>query len=69
VLEGSNLTIATLTLVGIILIGVGLGLQGWFILDLNKRITHVNSVILVKLQNLEDRLEGILVGGKKNDDN
>ena len=64
-LEGSDLTVATLTLFGIILIGLGLGLQGWFILDLNKRITHVNSVVLVKLHNLEDRL----VGGKNNDDN
>lgn len=56
------MSIETLTLSGIILIGLGLALQGWFILDLNTRLTHINSVLLCKLQNIEEN-----TGGKKND--
>ena len=32
-----------LTLAGVVLIGVGLALQGWFILDLNRRVTRYNG--------------------------
>jgi|TARA_B100001778_G_scaffold196608_2_gene162179 hypothetical protein len=48
----------TLILSGIVLIGLGLGLQGWFILDLNKRLTHIHSILLCKLQTIEERLGG-----------
>jgi len=43
-------TIAELTLLGTILIGLGLIIQGWFILDLNKRITHLMSKIWLENQ-------------------
>ena len=39
------ITIAELTLLGTILIGLGLIIQGWFILDLNKRITQLMSKV------------------------
>ena len=35
-----------LTLGGIGLVGIGVALQGWFILDLNKRITRMMVFIL-----------------------
>jgi len=47
---------------GIVLVGLGLALQGWFILDLNRRLTHINSILLCKLQNIEEN-----TGGRKND--
>jgi|TARA_R100000742_G_C4278610_1_gene101659 hypothetical protein len=39
------LTIHEINLAGTILIGLGLILQGWFILDLNKRITSLMSKV------------------------
>ena len=39
------LTIEEINLAGTILIGLGLMLQGWFILDLNKRITTLMSKV------------------------
>lgn len=35
-----------LTLAGVVLIGVGLALQGWFILDLNRRVTRIMAIAL-----------------------
>jgi len=43
-------TIAELNLMGTISIGVGLLIQGWFILDLNKRITLLMSKIWLENQ-------------------
>jgi len=40
--------IETATLLGVILIGAGLAVQGWFILDLNKRITTLMSRIWIE---------------------
>jgi hypothetical protein len=40
--------IETATLLGVILIGAGLAVQGWFILDLNKRIATLMSRIWVE---------------------
>ncbi len=40
--------IETATLLGVILIGMGLAVQGWFILDLNKRITTLMSRIWIE---------------------
>jgi len=39
------LSIPELNLLGTVLIGLGLIIQGWFILDLNKRITRLMSKI------------------------
>jgi len=39
------LTIHEINLAGTILIGLGLIIQGWFILDLNKRITSLMSKV------------------------
>tara|TARA_R100000988_G_C3865973_1_gene101496 strand:+ start:101 stop:313 length:213 start_codon:yes stop_codon:yes gene_type:complete len=39
------LTIEEINLAGTILIGLGLMVQGWFILDLNKRITTLMSKV------------------------
>ena len=44
------ITIAELTLLGTILIGLGLIIQGGFILDLNKRITHLMSKVWLEKQ-------------------
>jgi hypothetical protein len=44
------ITIAELTLLGTILIGLGLIIQGWFILDLNKRITALMSKVWLDQQ-------------------
>tara|TARA_B100001113_G_C20684680_1_gene437931 strand:- start:244 stop:432 length:189 start_codon:yes stop_codon:yes gene_type:complete len=46
-----------ITLLGIIFIGLGLGLQGWFILDLNKRLTTINASLFIKLENLQTHLQ------------
>ena len=35
-----------LILAGVVLIGVGLALQGWFILDLNRRVTRIMAIAL-----------------------
>ena len=48
------MSIEAITLSGVILIGLGLALQGWFILDLNKQLTHINAILLCKLQNIEE---------------
>ena len=45
--------IAEITLIGIVLIGLGLAIQGWFILDLNKRVSYANGLILVGLTELK----------------
>ena len=46
------ITIHEINLAGTILIGLGLIIQGWFILDLNKRITALMSKVwLEKLTN------------------
>ena len=42
-------TIEVVTLLGIILIGLGLAAQGWFILDMNKRFSKLMGKILVSL--------------------
>lgn len=42
-----------LTFIGVVLIGFGVAAQGWFILDLNQRITHLFST-LFKEQQKED---------------
>jgi|TARA_R110001583_G_C5361321_1_gene381590 hypothetical protein len=44
------MTIEEINLVGTILIGLGLMLQGWFILDLNKRITLLMSKIWLETE-------------------
>tara|TARA_R110000782_G_scaffold254146_1_gene342469 strand:+ start:187 stop:315 length:129 start_codon:yes stop_codon:yes gene_type:complete len=40
--------IAELNLIATTLVGVGLIIQGWFILDLNKRITRLMSKLWVE---------------------
>jgi hypothetical protein len=45
--------IAEITLIGIVLIGLGLAIQGWFILDLNKRVSYANGLIIVGLNELK----------------
>jgi hypothetical protein len=49
-------TLTVITLLGVILVGVGLALQGWFILDLNKRISYVNGHLLASLTDLQQKL-------------
>ena len=49
------LTIDEINLAGTILIGLGLMLQGWFILDLNRRIT----ILLSKVWLEKEPLQGI----------
>ena len=44
------LTIHEINLAGTILIGLGLIIQGWFILDLNKRITTLMSKVWLEKQ-------------------
>ena len=44
------LTIHEINLAGTILIGLGLIIQGWFILDLNKRITALMSKVWLEKQ-------------------
>ena len=44
-----------LTLAGVGLIGLGLAAQGWFILDLNRRITRIMTLALN--QNNESQVE------------
>tara|TARA_R110000796_G_scaffold40041_5_gene99343 strand:+ start:468 stop:617 length:150 start_codon:yes stop_codon:yes gene_type:complete len=43
------LTIEVIILLGIILIGLGLSLQGWFILDMNKRFSKLMGKLLVAI--------------------
>lgn len=49
-------TLLVITLLGVILVGLGLALQGWFILDLNKRISYVNGHLLASLTDLQQKL-------------
>ena len=49
-------TLLIITLLGVILVGLGLALQGWFILDLNKRISYVNGHLLASLTDLQQKL-------------
>ena len=49
-------TLLIIILLGVILVGVGLTLQGWFILDLNKRISYVNGHLLASLTDLQQKL-------------
>ena len=49
-------TLLVITLLGVILVGLGLALQGWFILDLNKRISYVNGHLLASLTDLQRKL-------------
>tara|TARA_R110000765_G_scaffold171292_1_gene276206 strand:+ start:878 stop:1024 length:147 start_codon:yes stop_codon:yes gene_type:complete len=42
------LSIPELNLLGTVLIGLGLMIQGWFILDLNKRITRLMSKVWIE---------------------
>ncbi|MAR17767.1 MAG: hypothetical protein CML44_00145 [Rhodobacteraceae bacterium] len=44
------ITIHEINLAGTILIGLGLIIQGWFILDLNKRITALMSKVWLEKQ-------------------
>jgi hypothetical protein len=44
------LTIEVVILLGIILIGLGLTLQGWFILDMNKRFSKLMGKLLVAMK-------------------
>lgn len=37
------------TLLGVILIGLGLMLQGWFILDMNKRFSKLLGKLLIAI--------------------
>ncbi len=46
-------------LLGIVFIGLGLGLQGWFILDLNKRLTKINASTFIKMENIQTSLRKI----------
>jgi|TARA_B100001778_G_C18585018_1_gene629431 hypothetical protein len=43
------LTIEIITLLGVILIGLGLALQGWFILDMNKRFSKLMGKLLLAI--------------------
>jgi len=43
------LTMEVITLLGIILIGLGLALQGWFILDMNKRFSKLMGKLLLAI--------------------
>lgn len=41
------MSLEVVTLLGVILIGLGLMLQGWFILDMNKRFSRLLGKLLV----------------------
>ena len=43
------MSLAVITLLGVILIGLGLALQGWFILDMNKRFSKLLGKLLVAI--------------------
>jgi len=43
-----------LILAGVVLIGLGLALQGWFILDLNRRITRIMAISLANIEPLTE---------------
>lgn len=49
-----NHLIEYLILAGVVLIGLGLALQGWFILDLNRRVTRIMTIALA---NTEPKIE------------
>ena len=52
-----QMMIEYIILLGIVFIGLGLGLQGWFILDLNKRLTKINASTFIKLENIQTSLQ------------
>ncbi len=54
-------------LLGIVFIGLGLGLQGWFILDLNKRLTKINASTFIKLENIHTSLQKVNAKEEQND--
>lgn len=54
-----QMMIEYIILLGIVFIGLGLGLQGWFILDLNKRLTKINASTFIKLENIQTSLQKI----------
>jgi len=43
-------------LLGIVLIGIGLIVQGWFILDLNKRVSYANGHLIVRLEEIQQQI-------------
>lgn len=54
-----QMMIEYIILLGIVFIGLGLGLQGWFILDLNKRLTKINASTFIKMENIQTSLRKI----------
>lgn len=54
-----QMMIEYIILLGIVFIGLGLGLQGWFILDLNKRLTKINASTFIKMENIQTSLQKI----------
>ena len=42
-------SLEVITLGGVILIGLGLALQGWFILDMNKRFSRLMGKLLLAM--------------------
>lgn len=54
-----QMMIEYIILLGIVFIGLGLGLQGWFILDLNKRLTKINASTFIKLENIHTSLQKV----------
>jgi len=43
------MSLELITLLGVILIGLGLMLQGWFILDMNKRFSKLLGKLLIAI--------------------
>lgn len=52
-LKGMEL-VFVLILLGIVLIGLGLVAQGWFILDMNKRFSRLLGQLLVETRPIEE---------------
>ncbi len=44
------MSLELITLLGVILIGLGLMLQGWFILDMNKRFSKLLGKLLIAIK-------------------
>jgi len=47
--------VSVLILLGIVLIGIGLIAQGWFILDMNKRFSRLLGQLLVETRPIEEK--------------
>ncbi len=62
-----QMMIEYIILLGIVFIGLGLGLQGWFILDLNKRLTKINASTFIKLENIHTSLQKVNAKEEQND--